>query len=129
MRRGSGIVAYGRKPPYAVAAALAGVMSLGGVAHAEDAGAAVAQVSGVDVTAKSRPLDEQTHLSVMPMSIQDTPQAVSVIDGAKLKAQGVNTLEQALRNVPGITVAIGEGGTLNGDQFKIRGFDSKDDVY
>jgi len=31
--------------------------------------------------------------------------------------------------VPGITVAIGEGGTLSGDQFKIRGFDAKDDVY
>ncbi|HKR87406.1 MAG TPA: TonB-dependent receptor, partial [Phenylobacterium sp.] len=46
-----------------------------------------------------------------------------------LKAQGINSLEQALRNVPGITVAIGEGGTLNGDQFKIRGFDAKDDVY
>jgi catecholate siderophore receptor len=31
--------------------------------------------------------------------------------------------------VPGITIAIGEGGTLSGDQFKIRGFDAKDDVY
>src|SRR4029078_4251222 len=50
-------------------------------------------------------------------------------DGAQLKNQGVQTLEQALRNVPGITVAIGEGGTLSGDQCKIRGFDSKDDVY
>jgi catecholate siderophore receptor len=111
-------------------AALAGAMSLGGAAHAEEAATAAAvEVAGVDVTGKTRPLDEQTHLSVMPMSVQDTPQAVSVIDGAKLKAQGVNTLEQALRNVPGITVAIGEGGTLNGDQFKIRGFDSKDDVY
>ena len=31
-------------------------------------------------------------------------------------------------HAPGITVAIGEGGSLSGDQFKIRGFDSKDDV-
>ncbi|CAN7396209.1 TonB-dependent receptor [Phenylobacterium sp. LjRoot225] len=131
MRRGSGIVAYRRKRSCAAVAALAGAVSLGGAAHAGEAAAASAelQVSGVDVTGKTRPLDEQTHLSVMPLSIQDTPQAVSIIDGAKLKAQGINTLEQALRNVPGITVAIGEGGALNGDQFKIRGFDSKDDVY
>ena len=141
MRRGSGIVAYGRKRPRVAAAALAGAMSLGGAAHAEEAGPLATafdvsgvevsgvEVSGVDIHGKVRPLDEQTHLSVMPLSIQDTPQAVSLIDGAKLKAQGINTLEQALRNVPGITVAIGEGGALNGDQFKIRGFDSKDDVY
>ncbi len=31
--------------------------------------------------------------------------------------------------MPGITIAIGEGGTLAGDQFKIRGFDAKDDIY
>jgi len=52
-----------------------------------------------------------------------------VVGQAQLKAQGVNSLEQALRNVPGITIAIGEGGTLSGDQFKIRGFDAKDDIY
>jgi len=121
-----GIVGYARKRPYAAVAALAGAVSLGGVAHAEEA---INRVSDVDVVGKVRPLDDQTHLSVLPTTIQDTPQAITVIDAAKLKAQGVNTLEQALRNVPGITIAIGEGGTLSGDQFKIRGFDAKDDIY
>jgi catecholate siderophore receptor len=68
--------------------------------------------------------------SVMPTtSIQDTPQAVTVIDSVTMKQQATTTLGDALRNVPGITIAIGEGGTLAGDQFKIRGFDAKDDVY
>ena len=32
--------------------------------------------------------------------------------------------------MPGITVATGEGnGGMNGDQFRIRGFDAKGDVY
>jgi catecholate siderophore receptor len=127
----SGIVAYARKRPQAALAAVIGV-GLGGAAHAEappTATATTASVAGIVVTAADRPLDRSTELSVLPTTIQDTPQAVTVIDAAKLKAQGVNSLEQALRNVPGITVAIGEGGTLNGDQFKIRGFDSKDDVY
>lgn len=70
-----------------------------------------------------------TNLSAMPTTIQDTPQAVQVIGQELMQQQAVGSLEQVLRNVPGITIAIGEGGTLAGDQFKIRGFDAKDDVY
>ena len=66
----------------------------------------------------------------MPFSsLQDTPQAVTVVSAATMRAQATSTLGDALRNVPGITIAIGEGGQLSGDQFKIRGFDAKDDVY
>ncbi len=78
---------------------------------------------------REAPLDRETGLSTLPTTVQDTPQAINVIDSAQLKQQGINTLEQALRNVPGITVSIGEGGTLSGDQFKIRGFDASNDVY
>ena len=108
-------------------ALLAGATSLASPAWAADA---EIEVSGVVVTGTRPALDLETGLSVMPTSVQDTPQAISVISGAQLRAQGVNTLEQALRNVPGITIAIGEGGgQLNGDQFKIRGFEAKDDIY
>ncbi|MEI9988573.1 MAG: TonB-dependent receptor [Rhizomicrobium sp.] len=69
-------------------------------------------------------------ISTMPTtSIQDTPQAVSVVTGEVMRQQATTTLGDALKNVPGITIAIGEGGTLAGDQFKINGFDAKDDVY
>ena len=68
-------------------------------------------------------------MSVLPTTVQDTPQAVNVIPQEEMHQQAVSSLEQALRNVPGITIAIGEGGTLAGDQFKIRGFDAKDDIY
>lgn len=78
---------------------------------------------------REAPLDRDTGLSTLPTTVQDTPQAINVIDAAQLKQQGVNTLEQAMKNVPGITVSIGEGGTLSGDQFKIRGFDASNDVY
>jgi hypothetical protein len=67
-------------------------------------------------------LNHAPPLASMPSaSIQDTPQAVNVIDSATIKQQAVTTLGEALRNVPGITIAIGEGGTLAGDQFRIRG--------
>ena len=75
-------------------------------------------------------LNHSPPLASMPStSLQDTPQAVNVIDQQTMKQQATTTLSDALRNVPGITIAIGEGGTLAGDQFKIRGFDAKDDVY
>src|SRR4051812_14555322 len=75
-------------------------------------------------------LQEGTGLSRLPGRIQDTPQAISVIPGEVIRQQQATTLEQALRNVPGITVSAGEGnGGLNGDQFRIRGFQAKNDVY
>jgi len=128
----SGVAGYRTARGVRAALALAaGAAALGGgTATAADAGAGLAaEVSGLTVTGARRPLDEDTGLATAITTVRDTPQAISVIGQAQLKAQGVSTLEQALRNVPGITIAIGEGGTLNGDQFKIRGFDAKDDVY
>ncbi|MBQ1543518.1 MAG: TonB-dependent receptor [Caulobacteraceae bacterium] len=129
-----GVTARARSAQLGVGAALIGAAGLAlapGAALADaaaDAGAP--EVSGLTVQAKQpNTLDHGTGLAVLPSTLQDTPQTVNVIPAAQLKEQGINTLEQALRNVPGITVAIGEGGTLNGDQFKIRGFDAKDDVY
>jgi catecholate siderophore receptor len=135
-----GVVAYRKARPVQGRMALglammAGAASLCGAAQAADTAADGADagagptVSGVEVKGETRPLERATGLSVLQSSVQDTPQAISVITGEQLKAQGINSLEGALRNVPGITIAIGEGGTLSGDQFKIRGFDAKDDVY
>lgn len=131
---GIGVKAYARKRQTALAA-VAGLAALG-VCHpalaadtAADEADAAPLVSAVDVNGRRKPLDTDTGVTTMLTTVQDTPQAVNIIDAAQLRSQGINTLEQALRNVPGITVTIGEGGQLNGDQFKIRGFDSKDDVY
>lgn len=127
---GGGIVGYRRARATRMGLAAIAVASLGGAARAADAAAdAGVEVNGVTVTGQHGALNIDTGLSVLQTTVQDTPQAISVIGNVQLKAQGVTSLEQALRNVPGITIAIGEGGTLSGDQFKIRGFDAKDDVY
>ena len=100
-------------------------------ASAQESGAPV-QLGPVTVTdqADKNGLNHAPPLASMPNdSVQDTPQAINVIDAATMKQQATTTLGDALRNVPGITIAIGEGGTLAGDQFKIRGFDAKDDIY
>lgn len=75
---------------------------------------------------------QKRELSVtrLPGSIQDTPQAINVVTPEMMREQGITTLEEALRNVPGITSQIGEGGGgPNGDQFRIRGIEAMGDVY
>jgi catecholate siderophore receptor len=67
--------------------------------------------------------------SVATVDVENTPQVVNVISEETLQEQGVNSLEMALRNVPGITTQIGEGGVMSGDQFFIRGISAKNDIF
>ncbi|WP_415504404.1 TonB-dependent receptor [Acetobacter sp.] len=69
-------------------------------------------------------------ISRMPTSVRDTPQSITVIPQEIIKEQRAYTLDQALANVPGITLSTGEGnGGLNGDQFRIRGLQARGDMY
>ncbi len=67
--------------------------------------------------------------SVATIDATSAPQTVNIISGEILQEQGVTSLEQALRNVPGITTQIGEGGVMSGDQFFIRGISAKNDIF
>ena len=120
----------GRRAILGGTAALA--MMAGGHARAADAGVIADATPLQAVTVKGKrpkPLEHRTGGALAAGAIKDTPQAISVVDQKLMKDQGVTSLQQALRNVPGITVAIGEGGTLSGDQFKVRGFDANNDIY
>jgi len=46
-----------------------------------------------------------------------------------LKQQNATTINDALRNVPGISLQAGEGGTPAGDQLTMRGFDARNDFF
>jgi catecholate siderophore receptor len=75
-------------------------------------------------------LQGSTGLGRIPGRIQDQPQTIQVVPREVMQQQGVTTLGEALRNVPGITSSIGEGnGGVNGDQLRIRGFNSQNDLY
>src|SRR5688572_4553708 len=76
------------------------------------------------------PLQQESGIARLPGTVQDTPQTINVITSQVLQQQAVTTLDQALRNVAGVTLGVGEGGgSFSGDQFRIRGFDAKDDIY
>ena len=57
------------------------------------------------------------------------PQTISVITKETIEQQGATTLRDVLNNVPGITIAAGEGGAPAGDNLTIRGFSARNDVY
>jgi catecholate siderophore receptor len=64
--------------------------------------------------------------------LRDTPQTVAVIPQQLFNQQGATTLREVLRNTPGITMSIGEGGsggTSSGDNVLIRGFSARNDIY
>ena len=61
--------------------------------------------------------------------VRDIPQTITVIPSQLMVEQGAATLRDVLRNVPGITMQAGEGGTPAGDQLTIRGFSARTDMF
>lgn len=61
--------------------------------------------------------------------LRDIPQTITVIPKEVIQQQGASSLRDVLRNVPGISMQAGEGGTPNGDNLSIRGFSSRTDLF
>ncbi|MGB6450577.1 MAG: TonB-dependent receptor plug domain-containing protein, partial [Steroidobacteraceae bacterium] len=71
-----------------------------------------------------RPLIEDK----LPENVQNIPQTVTVVSGELIEQQSDTRLEQALQNVPGITLNAGEG-AARGDTVNIRGFSAFNDFF
>lgn len=69
-----------------------------------------------------------TGVARLPVPIFDMPQQVNVVTEKVLQQQNDTTLEQALRNISGITFSAGEGGN-QGDSPIIRGFSARGDIF
>jgi catecholate siderophore receptor len=96
--------------------------------------AAVAVLSG-QVCAANSPADpEQTSLPSIEVtgtavaSEHDEPQSIDTIDHRELAEQQLALLQDALRNVPGITLNSGEGGA-HGDSVNLRGLSVPDSFF
>jgi catecholate siderophore receptor len=71
---------------------------------------------------------DQTSLSKLPAPLLDTPQSVSIVTSDVLKARGTTNLNDALRNMPGISLGAGEF-SWQGNNPTIRGFLARNDMY
>lgn len=68
--------------------------------------------------------------SKLTQPLLDTPKTIQVIKKEVLREQGANSLMEALRNTPGITMQLGENGnTSAGDTFMMRGFSTQASTF
>lgn len=98
----------------------------GGTAFAED----IRELPTARASAQSGDsykVDKSTSLKYT-QPLLDTAKTITVISQSVMKDRNVDSLRDALRNVPGISLAAGEGGTPTGDQMSIRGFDARNNI-
>jgi catecholate siderophore receptor len=84
----------------------------------------------VDVTAATPQPRPSSPKYVQPLI--EVPQTIEVIPRDVMDAQGVTTLSDALRNVPGISLQAGVGGgasNTSGDMFNLRGFSASNSLF
>ncbi len=84
----------------------------------------------VDVTAVAAQPRPSSPKYAQPLI--EVPQTIEVIPREVMEAQGVTTLSDALRNVPGISLQAGEGGgasSTTGDMFNLRGFSANNSLF
>jgi catecholate siderophore receptor len=122
-----GVVARRRPAPLALAIGAAGLAMSPALALADDA--PPTSVSDVTVTATAQGgFVSGPALSRLPSDLKDAPQSVTVLNQALLQSQGVSSLSDALRNVPGVTIGGAEGGQI-GNNINLNGFTARTDIY
>lgn len=125
--RGSGIVA--RKLPAKFGAGMLAAALSPGLALAADAPTKLETVRvEAETPVRGSLKTESSAIGKLNQKLKDIPQSVTVVSKQLLEDQAVSNLKDALRNVPGITFAAGEGGRT-GDQVVIRGFSAFTDTY
>jgi catecholate siderophore receptor len=114
---------------------IAVVLALTGTAHAQSGDAAQDDAESTElsrVLVEGERMDdykpEQASSPKYTQPLVDTPQTITVLTEKLLLDQGSLGLSDALRNVPGITMQVGEGGAGSGDFIRIRGFDASNDI-
>jgi catecholate siderophore receptor len=116
----------GKFRPSAIALALTTILPIGMSQAQEVKELAVSQATAQ--TEDSYKVDKSVS-EKYPLSLVDTAKSITVISQSVMKDRNVDNLRDALRNVPGISMAAGEGGAPPGDSLTMRGFDATNDIF
>lgn len=101
-----------------------------GVIHKSNSdGSITLELKGVSTTVEVADRAPQVQSARYTEPLRDTPQTIMVIPKAVMEQQGATTLRDVLRNVPGLTIAAGEGGVPAGDNVTLRGFSARNDMF
>src|SRR5450432_2876266 len=97
--------------------------------HAQADGAAAADLSAATATAGPQPMLPSVEVNGTAIqSGQDISQSIDTVDKKELEEQHLTLLQDALRNVPGLTLNSGEGGA-HGDSVNLRGLSVPDSFF
>jgi catecholate siderophore receptor len=88
----------------------------------------VVGVQARDSVSVSATVADSVEMEKFTEPLIDTPQSVTVVPQFVMQDQGLSTLRDTLRNVPGISLAAGEAGA-QGDNLTIRGFTARNDIF
>src|SRR6201999_2565794 len=94
----------------------------------EDATTMVVGVQSKDTVSVTSSVTDDVSLTKFTEPLLTTAQSVTVVPQFVAKDEGVTTLRDTLRNVPGISLAAGEAGA-QGDNLTIRGFTARNDIF
>jgi catecholate siderophore receptor len=100
-------------------------------AHAQTtaADAAPDQLQTITVFGKERDYKADTPtISKLTEPLVDTPQSITTVTGQLIEDRGAQTLNDVLRNVPGISLGAGEF-SWQGTTLTLRGFNARNDIY
>jgi len=99
------------------------------IAAALPVGADVGAIEEIKVEGKAQFYRQDKSTSYKrTQSLLDTAKTITVIPQALLEHRGTENIRDAVRSIPGITLAAGEGGTPTGDSLSIRGFSARTDI-
>ncbi len=108
--------------------ALAAAVSLACVitpSFADESEGAILQIAPLEITNKAY-RNTATKSALTPA---ETPQGITTIDRDTLDMRGVDSINEALRYVSGVTTELRGGSVTRLDQFTIRGFGNDQNSY
>src|SRR5260370_2140829 len=94
----------------------------------EDATTMVVGVQSKDTVSVTDSVTDSVSLTKFTEPLLTTAQSITVIPQFVVKDEGVTTLRDTLRNVPGIRLSAAEAGA-QGDNLTIRGFTARNDIF
>lgn len=118
-------------PTVSALVALAAALPLTTTAHAATASGATTAGDGpvVDIIVtglRDGYVPQDSSAAKVALPLRDIPQSIAVVPAEVLRDQRALSLQDAVRNVPGVTLASGDG---QRDEFRIRGFTAIADQF
>lgn len=108
--------------------AILGASFLPNIAQAEEQAKQLPTVTVIDSNSNDSYSAAESGSNKITGPLRDAPRSITTVTRKLMDDQGITKVADALRNVPGVSLAAGEGGN-QGDNLMIRGFSARNDFF